>query len=40
MLVSLLFCENNKTAKLKDANTDTIPILISIDVEKVRLTRH
>jgi len=31
------FCENNKTVKLKGANTNTVPTVISAGVEKVKL---
>ena len=35
-----LFHEPNKTAKLKGANTDAIPTLISIGVENLRLAHR
>jgi len=34
------FREPKKTTKLKGANIDTIPTLISIDVENLRLAHH
>jgi len=37
MFVCPLFCKNNKTTKLMGANTDTMPSLISVDVQEVRL---
>ena len=35
-----LFREPKKTAKLKGANIDTIPTLICIGVENLRLAHH